>query len=65
MTNETKNLESIELMQRNEWEILLLFSGLGEENNKRIIKLYAALALFSIKILDSFNLKYQRLIFKI
>nr|CAD2169230.1 unnamed protein product [Meloidogyne enterolobii] len=42
MTNETKNLESIELMQRNEWEILLLFSGLGEENNKRIIKLYAA-----------------------
>ena len=46
MTEETRNKTSIELMQRNEWEILRLFSGLGEENNKRIIKLYAALALF-------------------
>jgi len=45
MTEETRNKTSIELMQRNEWEILRLFSGLGEENNKRIIKLYAALAL--------------------
>uniref|UniRef100_A0A915P9A8 Protein kinase domain-containing protein n=1 Tax=Meloidogyne floridensis TaxID=298350 RepID=A0A915P9A8_9BILA len=42
MTEETRNKTSIELMQRNEWEILRLFSGLGEENNKRIIKLYAA-----------------------